>query len=353
MTINAAVIGCGNISQYHFSGLEKYGANVKWVCDLSEEAARPWNEKFNAEYTADYREVVADPAVDVVFVVLISSLHKQICTEAIEAGKAVVCEKTLAENSEDAANIIKLAQERNTIFYTSYMKRFFPAVQKTKELLPELGQLITSYAKVFQCWGPLWSKPPTEGFAWTPPGGESVIKKNYGGGILTCGGSHMLDLIIFLFGRPEYLYGSVYIPENFDYDLRASALMETAGNGIIHFDAVAHEMSKIGYLEDSWDEHIEINGVNGRLDIYIPLWTAFDTKAPRLVHYDNRSKQTREYHFDCVSPFDLAVEYFCSQIAKGEQGEQSKLTGYEVDELISCIKQSSNSKQAVRIPWKL
>ena len=115
---------------------------------------------------------------------------------------------------------------------------------------------------------------------------------------------------------------------------------------------LAHEMNKIGYLGDSWDEHIEINGVHGRMDIYIPLWTDFD-KAAKLVHYDNRSKQTTEYHFDCVSPFDLAVEYFCYQIEKGEQGGQSELTGYEVDELISCIKQSSNSKQAVEISWKL
>ena len=187
MTINAAVIGCGNISQYHFSGLEKYGANIKWVCDLSEETARPWTDKFGAKYTADYNDIIADPEVNVVFVILISRLHKEICTAAIKAGKAVICEKTLAENSEDAVEITKLAQEHNTIFYTSYMKRFFPAVQKTKELLPQLGQLITSYAKVFQCWGTLWSEPPTEGFAWTPPDGESVIKKNYGGGILTCG----------------------------------------------------------------------------------------------------------------------------------------------------------------------
>lgn len=353
MTINAAVIGCGNISQYHFSGLEKYGANIKWVCDLSEEVARPWSEKFKAKYTANYRDIIADPEVNVIFVVLISRLHKQICTEAIVAGKAVVCEKTLAENSEDATDIIKLAQEHNTIFYTSYMKRFFPAAQKTKELLAELGEVITSYAKVFQCWGNLWSEPPTEGFLWTPPDSESIVKKNYGGGILTCGGSHMLDLILFLFGRPDRLFGSVYIPENFDYNIRASAMLETANNGLIHFDAVAHEMKKIGYFGDSWDEHIEINGVHGRLDIYIPFWTDFDSKAAKLVHYDNRSKQTTEYHFDCVSPFDLAVEYFCSQIEKDEQGEQSKLTGYEVDELIACIKQSSDSKQVIEIPWKL
>ena len=35
----------------------------------------------------------------------VSRAHKQICADAIAAGKAVICEKTLAENPEDAAEI--------------------------------------------------------------------------------------------------------------------------------------------------------------------------------------------------------------------------------------------------------
>jgi predicted dehydrogenase len=353
MTITAAVIGCGNISQYHFSGLEKCGANVKWVCDLSEESARPYAEQFEAQYTANYMDTINDSEVDVIFVILISSLHKEICTAAIKAGKAVVCEKTLAVNSKDAAEITNLAREHGTLFYTSYMKRFFPAAQKAKKLLPQLGQIIVSYVRVYQPWGNLWSEPPTEGSAWTPPGGESIIRKNYGGGILTCGGSHMLDITLFLLGRPDRLFGSVYTPKGFDYELQSSALMETANNGVIHFDAVSHEMNKAGDLGDGWDEHVEINGVNGRLDLYTPMWTQFETKSARLIYHDKITGLTTEYHFDCVSPFDLAVAHFCEQIEKGEQGEQSIATGYEVDELISSIELSSKKKQVIEIPWKL
>jgi predicted dehydrogenase len=87
MEICAAVIGCGNISQYHFSGLEKYGAKVKWVCDLNKEAAAPWAEKFNASYTDDYREVMKDDKVNTVVVTLTSRLHKDVCTAAIKADK--------------------------------------------------------------------------------------------------------------------------------------------------------------------------------------------------------------------------------------------------------------------------
>src|SRR3989304_6141319 len=99
MSVIAGVIGCGNISRFHFSGLEKAGAIVKWVCDLNEGCARPWADKFGARYTADYQEVIADPEVTLVDVTTISSVHKAICLAAIAAGEGGVCEKTLAANA--------------------------------------------------------------------------------------------------------------------------------------------------------------------------------------------------------------------------------------------------------------
>ena len=351
MTIRTAIIGCGNISAFHFSGLEKYGADIKWVCDVNLTAAIPWAKKFAAKQTTDYREVIADPTVDAVFVTLPSRLHKEICLAAIDAGKAIVCEKTLAENAEDAWEITRYAEEHGTIFFTSYMKRFIPAVEKAKELLPSLGRIMSTHIRAYQCWGNLWDKAPTTGFFHTPPGGMSTVRKNYGGGILVCGGSHILDLTLFLLGRPHRLYATMFEPEGRDYDLRAAALLET-DNGVVHYEALTHPLTKIGFLRDGWDEKFEINGINGRIEMFSSSWTEVDSKASLLVHYDNNTGNSTEYRFSPVSPFDRAVEFFCGQIEKGEQGSQSRLTGYEVDELIEHIKHSNASKQAVEIKWK-
>jgi predicted dehydrogenase len=171
MNINAGIIGCGSISRFHFAALEKIGVNVRWVCDLNEQVARPYAQKFGAGYTPDYREILSDPQVNTVFVLTISSTHKAICMDAIQAGKAVICEKTLAENPDDALEIVKLAQRKGTIFYTSYMKRFIRAVEKAKALLPELGTIFSTYIRSYQPWGELWDGNPAEGFFHTPPGG--------------------------------------------------------------------------------------------------------------------------------------------------------------------------------------
>ncbi len=346
----AGVIGCGNISQFHFAGLEKAGVKVKWVCDLVESNAAPYAARFDAAYTDDWKKVVGDPQVNTIVVTALSSVHKPVCLAAIAAGKAVICEKTLTENPEDSLEIVQAAEARGTLFYTSYMKRFIPAVVRAKSLLPALGRIVSTHIRSHQCWGDLWDGNPESGFFHTPPDGMSAVRRNYGGGILVCGGSHILDLIVFLLGRPGKVYGKVYQPADRDYDLHAMALLET-DNGPVNFEVMAHPLRRIGFLRDGWDERVEINGVNGRLEIYSAKWDDPYCKASRLVHYDNTTGDATEYRFDAVSPFDEAIAWFCGNIARGEQGEQSRWTGYEVDALLAHIRRSAASGDAVSIDW--
>ena len=352
MSVTVGVIGCGGISRFHFSGLKKAGAKVAWVCDLSEAAARPWAEQLNARYTADYKEILADKQVAAVVVATVSSVHKSICLAAIEAGKAVICEKTLAENAADAMAIVQAAQRKGTILYTSYMKRFIPAVEKAKELMPSLGRIISTHIRAHQCWGNLWVAAPSKGMFHAPPGAASVVRSKYGGGILVCGGSHILDLVLFFLGRPRRLFASMHTPAGMDCDLQATALMET-DNGTVSFEALAHPLTRVGFLRDGWDERVEINGVGGRLEVFSSAWDQVDAKASLLVHYDNATGAATEYRYSPVSPFDRAVGFFCDNIEHGRQGAQSPLTGYEVDNLIAHIKRSAEGNQAVEVQWPI
>ncbi|MBN1675091.1 MAG: Gfo/Idh/MocA family oxidoreductase [Kiritimatiellae bacterium] len=351
MAVTAAVIGCGGIAKFHFAGLEKAGARVRYVCDLAPDRAQPWAERFGARFAADYAEPFADPEVDMAVVTTVSSAHKRICAAAIDAGKAVICEKTLAENANDALAIVRRAERRGTVFFTSYMKRFIPAVRKANALLPSLGRILSTHVRAYQPWGDLWSAAPAKGLFHTPASDRSQVVKNYGGGILTCGGSHILDLILFLLGRPSRLFATLHVPDGRDYDLQAAALMQTE-NGVVHFEALAHPLRRVGFLKDGWDERIEINGLNGRLELYSALWDAVDTKASMLVHYNNTTGRTRTYRFKPVSPFERAIAFFCRSVDNGCQAGQSRWTGYEVDELIAHIKRSAASGRAVRVNWR-
>ncbi|MFA6134598.1 MAG: Gfo/Idh/MocA family oxidoreductase [Phycisphaerae bacterium] len=352
MSITVGVIGCGGISRFHFSGLGKAGAKIKWVCDIAEAKAAPWAKQFGAQYTADYRQIIADKEVNVVDVTAISSIHKEVCLAAIAAGKAVICEKTLAENVDDALDIVQAATRKGTIFYTSYMKRFIPAMEKAKQLLPSLGRIISTNIRAYQHWGNLWDAAPTEGLFSVPAGGRSIIKACYGGGILVCGGSHILDLVVFFLGRPTRLFASMHTTPGMDLDLQAAALMQTP-NGVVHYEALAHPLSKIGFLRDGWDERIEINGVGGRLEVFSSAWDQVESKASLLVHYDNATGAATEYRYEPASPFDRAMAFFCKNIEAGRQGDQSPATGYDVDNLIQAIQASAASGQTVALEYKV
>jgi len=141
-------------------------------------------------------------------------------------------------------------------------------------------------------------------------------------------------------------------PVYLDFDLQAAALFET-NNGVVHYEALAHPLHKIGFLRDGWDERIEINGINGRLEIYSAEWSSFEHKASMLVHYDNASGNATEYRYAPVSPFDRAVAFFCDNIRKGKQGAQSRFTGYEVDELISHINLSARTGKTIPVNWRI
>ena len=50
MGLTGGIIGCSNIAQFHFSGLEKAGVKIKLICDLAEDRAKPWVSRYGARW---------------------------------------------------------------------------------------------------------------------------------------------------------------------------------------------------------------------------------------------------------------------------------------------------------------
>lgn len=352
MALQAGIVGCGNISRFHFRGIKEVGAQAAVLCDINKDAAEPWIRRTGGLYVSSYQEVLSDSNIDVVHVTLPSRFHKEICLSAVEAGKHVICEKTLSETPEDSQEIIKAAEKQDVVFVTSYMKRYIPSVQKSAELLPQLGKVIYARFYTYQSWGNNWEGEPDNHFFRTPQHGESPIKKNFGGGILHCGGSHMLDLIGFLFGRPKKVYANIHTPQYLDYDLRTHASFRL-DDLTIEMDTLAHPLSRIGFLRDGWDEGFEIIGSKGMLRWFSSLWDEVDTKASLLQHIDEESGSMKEYRFPPESPFSALIRAVYRDIREGRQTCQSKKTGYDVDNLIASLQRSDQSGAEVDISWEI
>jgi predicted dehydrogenase len=339
------VIGCGGISRFHFGGLERAGAEVVHIADLNPDAAAPYAAAFDAKTSTDYRDLIADPEVTVVSVLTTGRHHKEICLAALAAGKDVVCEKTLSDNAGEAEEIARAVKASGRIFFTAYMKRFFPASQKLCDLLPALGTLFSSQVRTYQPWGNYYDPAPLGDAA---PGWAIA---RYGGAVMKCAASHLIDLTLSFLGRPASLYAHVdYVPGT-RFDRKATALFEYDSGMVVSFESATHPLARIGYERNAWDEHVQINGVNGRLDLYIVKWDEPEKNASLLVHYDNTTETATEYRFAAINPFHVEIAYIEDCLTRREQGRPDVIDGYNVDYVIETMAASSRERRSVDLDW--
>jgi len=156
------------------------------VCDRTGLIVRGAVEKDGfARGCTDYREILADPKIDVVYVTTHHDLHYPICRAAIEAGKAVFVEKPMAMNSEDARELVSLVEEKKGLLSVGFNRRFSPHAQLLKKLLQPIAGPKTIVYRVNA--GAL---PPEH---W-------LLDPVEGGGRLVGEGVHFFDFLAFLAG---------------------------------------------------------------------------------------------------------------------------------------------------------
>ena len=340
------IIGCGTIAKFHYEGYERAGAKIAHVCDMNPDAAQVVAYRYGARTSTDYRVLLDDPEVDLVSVTTFSGLHKEIALAGMAAGKGVVCEKTLTDSAQSSAELAKAADQSGVFFTTAYMKRFFPAVQQAKTLLADMGQIISIHARTWQPWD-WWNNDLPEEVLSHP---SDVIRRN-GGGVLVCGGSHIIDLLHYFGGRPSKVCGQMHIREGLDFDTQANAMLWLENGGLAHLEACWHPLGYTGYERNGWDERLEINTVKGKLDLFTPLWNQPTKNGALLVHQDAFTGQTMEYRYPAVNPFDLEMAEIVRRFEAKEPGFPSVWDGYVVDEVIAHITRSAKTDAVLNIGW--
>jgi predicted dehydrogenase len=101
-----------------------------------------------ARVHATYDALLADPAIEAVYVPLANTLHAQWAIRTVEAGKHVLCEKPLAVSADEARAMIAAARRQGVHLVEAYPYRAQPQMAKLRELLAEgaIGRLRTAQA---------------------------------------------------------------------------------------------------------------------------------------------------------------------------------------------------------------
>ena len=142
--------------------------------------------------STDYREVLADPEVEVVSICAPNLLHREIGVAAAEAGKPFWIEKPVGRNVEDTAAVAAAANAAGLVTSVGFNYRHAPAVEHTRELIADgaLGRITNVRAVFFS------------GYASEPKGALSwrFDREQAGSGALGDLLSHVVDLLQYLVG---------------------------------------------------------------------------------------------------------------------------------------------------------
>jgi predicted dehydrogenase len=95
-------------------------------------------------HTADWRALIADPAVDIVDICVPSNLHREIALAAIAAGKAVYCEKPVGLNGMEASEIAEAATRAGVASLVGFTYLRNPMVAFARRLIDDgaIGRLL-------------------------------------------------------------------------------------------------------------------------------------------------------------------------------------------------------------------
>ena len=142
--------------------------------------------------TEDWKEVIADPRVDVVDITAPNALHQELAEAAAAAGKHIFCEKPVGIEPAATAAIELAARDADVITGCGYNYRWAPLVQYTRRLIQErrFGDLTHYRGRFFSMYG----RDRLGLLSWR------YLQDEAGYGVLSDIMSHAIDMAQFLCG---------------------------------------------------------------------------------------------------------------------------------------------------------
>jgi predicted dehydrogenase len=144
--VNFGILGCARICRRGMiDGIRTSGvATLAGIASRRGDTARQWACEFGIPHAySSYDALLADPAINAVYIPLPNDQHSEYTLKAAAAGKHVLCEKPLACSVDEAAQMIAACRQHGVILMEAFMWRHHPRVRRACEMVAagELGDL--------------------------------------------------------------------------------------------------------------------------------------------------------------------------------------------------------------------
>ena len=134
--LRAGFIGVANRGGQLIEGAKPHAdCEIVSVCDVHVPTRDAVAAKLNAKAVKDFREILDDKSLDVVFIATPDHWHGLMCTMACDAGKDVYCEKPLSQTIVEGRKMVESARKNKRIVQVGLHRRSSPMYQELHEIV--------------------------------------------------------------------------------------------------------------------------------------------------------------------------------------------------------------------------
>ncbi len=263
--INVGFIGTGRIADMHYPGYLRYPrAKLIAAADLDkgslEKRKKEW--KLKNIYT-DYRELLANPEIDAVEILLPQKLHEMVALEALRAGKHVALQKPMTVDLASARRIQEEVEKTDRIFRVTDNYIFYPPVQFARHYMEsgKLGEITNIRIRFISGGLGGWDINPAT-WEWR------LQEKNEGRGLQTFDhGHHLWAMAWYLLGDMEKVFAWI---DSTDGVVDSPAIINWKYKDKVCYGVCDYAHAKEMNLPSKYyanDEMVEITGSRGILVI--------------------------------------------------------------------------------------
>ena len=298
------------------------------IADVNENAARTAARQYGFEKgTGNWRDLLADPAIDVISITTPNTFHKEMALAATAAGKHVHCEKPLSPTLGESLEMVEAAEKAKRITQVGFNYIKNPVVKLAREMIAagELGEITGFRGQHAED----YMHNPESPYTWRldPVGGPGVIADL---------GSHIIGMARFLLGPITEVSADVETviksrPSSPNGTDRTPVLVDDIARLLVRF-----ARGNSGYIEANWvatgrNMHLgfEIHGSKGSL--------VFNQEHLNEIHLYKTGGEARHKGFVRIEAGPQHHPYgrFC--VAGGHQLGFNDLKTIEMAEFLGAI----------------
>lgn len=337
-TWGIGIVGCGTIAQFHIQALKEVPqARLVGVSGRRAEKAREVGEREKSSWTADYKELLRNPEVEVVSVTTSSGSHAPIAIEALAAGKHVLVEKPMSMTAAQADRMIAKASEKRLTLGVISQRRFEDPHQAAKRAIDggALGKLllVEAYCPFYR------TQEYYDSASWRGTKAED-------GGALMNQGIHSVDLLLWFGGRARSVSGKTATRTH-----RMEA--EDLGLGLVTFESGAFgTIMASTSIQPGFAAALNLYGEKGTIKIEgtsVVHWTVPGVAKPELQDASASGAGVRDPKAISHRYHRRQIEDFLAAVVEGRPPAVTGEDGKRAVQLIEGIYASSETGAPVKL----